>query len=457
MTSGGKNGGDKNGGRATPDGVRRIHLDAVGGVAGDMFVAALLDAFPGLAPRVLADARAVLPEGVGAPLLAEGMSGGVRALRFGLAGGAATGGRTEAAVHAHGRHDHKHRDHPHHGHDHQRAATAPPPGGATGATGASEDVKPAMDMPSDAGTYLDMRARIERAALHAGTAAHAAAILGLLAEAEADIHRVPVEEVHFHEIADWDSLLDVVAAGSLAAALEGVAWSVSDLPLGGGLVKMAHGLLPVPAPATAALLRGFGWRDDGIAGERVTPTGAAILKHLAPAARPAGGRLVAAGTGAGTRTLPGMANVLRALVFEEAPGEGDVVAVIECEIDDMTGEEIGTATEMLRAEPGVLDVSFGPRFGKKGRPVVALRLLVRPGQAEAAARACFAQTSTIGLRLREERRMILPRAAGEAGGVAVKKVARPGGATVKAESDALTGATLAERRALRRRAERDDG
>ena len=417
--------------------MRRIHLDAVGGVAGDMFVAALLDAFPDLAPQVMAEARAVLPEGVGAPFLSQGLSGGISVRRFGLEGA--------------------HR----HGHVHPPAdAHHPHPVGAV-----PHDAKPAHEHEHShahaAGTYCDMRARIAAAPLGAGTARHACAILALIAEAEAAIHRVPVEEVHFHEIADWDSLLDVVAAGSLAAALEGAEWTVSPLPLGGGLVKTQHGLLPVPAPATTSLLAGFDWRDDGVAGERVTPTGAAILKHLARSGRPAGGRLVASGTGAGTRSLPGMPNVLRALVFEAAPAEAealssDVVTVIECEIDDMTGEEIGTATALLRGEAGVLDVSLGHRFGKKGRPVVALRLLVRPENAEVVAQACLAQTSTLGLRLREERRLTLTRAAGESAGVAVKRAARPGGATVKAESDALTGATLAARRAQKQRAERGD-
>lgn len=439
-------------------GVRRIHLDAVGGVAGDMFVAALLDAFPDLAPRVLADARAVLPAGVGAPLLAEGMSGGIGARRFGLEG-------TDAHSHAH---DHAHR--PAHSHAHQASGAVLAEGLGPRAKPGDEEERggnePAHEhrhhLHHGAGSYRDMRARIERAPLSEGTARHASAILGLLARAEAAIHGAKVEEVHFHEIADWDSLLDVVAAGSLAAALQGADWTVSALPLGGGLVTTQHGRLPVPAPATAALLDGFDWRDDGIAGERVTPTGAAILKHLARPGRPVGGRLVASGTGAGTRTLPGMPNVLRALVFEAAPTEGDAradhdrVAVIEFDIDDMTGEEIGTASERLRAAPGVLDVSVGSRLGKKGRPVASMRLLARPESMEAVARACFAQTSTIGLRVREERRLVLPRAAGESAGVAVKTVARPGGPTVKAESDALAGDTLAARRALKLRAERGD-
>lgn len=444
--------------------MRRIHLDAVGGVAGDMFVAALLDAFPGLTPRVLADAGAVLPEGAGTPVLREGLSGGIAARRFGLEG-------EDAHAHAHA-HAHSH-SHTHDAHPPSVLDPATQASTGVGAEGLGPWVEPGDEGGCEhahaphahshphAGTYRDMRARIAAAPLSAGTAEHACAILALIAEAEAAIHRVAVDEVHFHEIADWDSLLDVVAAGSLAAALDGTEWTVSPLPLGGGLVKTQHGLLPVPAPATTSILAGFDWREDGVAGERVTPTGAAILKHLARSGRPAGGRLVASGTGAGTRDLPGLPNVLRALVFELAPAEGDalagdVVTVLECEIDDMTGEEIGTATALLRGQAGVLDVSLGPRFGKKGRPMMALRLLVRPDCTQAVARACFAQTSTLGLRIREESRLTLTRAAGAVDGVAVKRAARPGGATVKAESDALTGATLMARRAQKQRAERGD-
>jgi uncharacterized protein (TIGR00299 family) protein len=456
----------------TSGGARRIHLDPVGGVAGDMFVAALIDAFPELRDRVLEDCRAVLPEGAGEPFLTEGESGAVRALRFGLAPATGSG--------------HAHADDPH-SHAVSPRKTLPPSlmagldpatqGDQVHAESLGPRVKPGdegskghgssaeahahaethgHDHGLGAGTYLDMLARIERAKLHPGTARQAGAILGIIARAEAAIHRVPVEEVHFHEIADWDSLLDVVAAGSLAAALDGAQWTVAPLPLGGGMVKTQHGLLPVPAPATAAILETYDWRDDGVAGERVTPTGAAILRHLAKPGRPASGRLVATGTGAGTRRLPGMPNVLRVLAFEEDGIKADRVVVIEFEIDDMTGEEIGTAVDHLRAQEGVLDVSLAHRFGKKGRPVVSLRLLAKPEAAEEVARACFAQTSTIGLRLTEARRLTLARAADEVDGVAVKRVRRPGGATSKAESDALTGGTLAERRAAKRRAEQGD-
>lgn len=390
-----------------------IRLDAVGGIAGDMFVAALLDAFPDLRGRVLADARAVLPPEAGAPVLDEAMSGGLSALRFGL-GPAPCG---------------------HHHHDH---------GNGHG----------------DSGTFRGIVRRIEAAPLSDGTAAHAVGILRVLAEAEARMHRVPIDEVHFHEIADWDSVMDVVAAGSVVAALEGACWSVSDLPRGGGLVRTQHGLLPVPAPATAAILTGFRWRDDGVGGERVTPTGAAILRHIgADRATAAEGVLAAAGTGAGTRALPGLPNVLRALVFREADGAGtETVAVLSFDIDDMTGEELGVALDRLRAADGVLDLSMGTRIGKKGRPLHDLRLLVRADALEAVRELCFHETATIGLRWRMERRAVLPRTAAlatvDGQCVRVKRVERPGGGGAKAESDDLAGlGGLAERRRIKRRAE----
>jgi uncharacterized protein (DUF111 family) len=272
-------------------------------------------------------------------------------------------------------------------------------------------------------------------------------LLALLGDAEARVHNIPVEDVHFHELADWDSLLDVVAAGCIAGLLDGARWTATSLPLGGATVRTAHGLLPVPAPATTLLLEGYPWHDDGIGGERVTPTGAAILRHLVPPdhcnARRDAGRLLRAGSGAGTRALPGMANIVRAVVTERAragAGEVDVVAVVEFDVDDMTGEEIAVAADRLRGEPGVLDVSVGTRHGKKGRPLAEFRLLAKPEQTDALARACFTETSTLGLRWREERRCVLHRAEAavtlDGAEVSVKVALRPGGKrTAKAAHD----------------------
>lgn len=380
-----------------------IRLDAVGGLAGDMFIAAMVDALPDLRGRVLRDAAAVLPPGTGTPAFQPGTSAGLRCLRFRL------------LANADGCHHHAH------------------------------------------ASYRDMVARIEAAPLSPGTAAHATAILRQLAEAEAAIHRVPMDEVHFHEIGDWDSLMDVTAAGSVAGALEGARWSVSSLPRGDGLVRTRHGLLPVPAPATVKLLEGFTWRDDGVGGERVTPTGAAILRHLvaAPDAR-VGGRLQATGTGAGTRELPGQPNILRAALFQDAaerPDDQDIL-VLCFEIDDMSGEELGIAADRLRATPGVRDLVLIPAIGKKGRPVHTFRLLIEPGQRELVAEACFTETSTIGLRWQAARREVLTRAVSDTGSVRVKTVIRASGPSRKAESDDLGGiAGLEARRAAKRAAE----
>lgn len=402
-----------------------IHLDAVGGLAGDMFVAALLDALPDLRPRVFADLAAAMPADCGQPTLSEGLSSGIAVRRFALI---ENDDKTQPPGH---HHDHGNDDADHH-HDH-------------------------------AVRFPDIMRLITAARLHSGTAAQAIAILRRLAEAESRMHRVPLEEVHFHEIADWDSLMDIVAAGSIAAALVQWSWSVSDLPRGEGLVRTRHGLLPVPAPATAEILRGFRWRDDGIGGERVTPTGAAILAHLVQdvRARPANSLLIAAGTGAGTRELKGMPNILRALVFtktgttEITPDNADDVVVLCFDIDDMTGEELAVAADRLRAADGVIDLTVATRQGKKGRPMSDFRLLLRPSALTVVSALCFLETTTIGLRWHSERRLCLQRGQEivdiEGRPLQRKRTYRPDGRTsLKVENDDIAHFEgLAARRRLK--------
>ena len=231
---------------------------------------------------------------------------------------------------------------------------------------------------------------------------------------------MPVDDVHFHEIADWDSLMDVVAAGAIAAALDGARWTASDAAArrrhGADRARHAAGA----GPGDRRAPRGLPWRDDGVGGERVTPTGAAILRHLVPAtacgARRDGGRLVATGIGAGTRDAARHARTCcarwssTAATVDGDAADGDDVAVLEFDIDDMTGEEIAH-----RRRPAARDAGRARRLGRRRAPArravrcADFRVLARPGAAEAVAQSCFTETSTLGLRMREERRRTLAR------------------------------------------------
>jgi len=365
-----------------------IHLDPLGGLAGDMFLGATLDAWPELAESAFAAMRAAgLPE-----------DWQVRHL--------------------------PHRD-----------------GALTGSRVAIDP--PAAGEHAPHGMYLEIRRRVGEAPLAPGVAARALAILDLLAGAEAEVHGRPVEQVHFHELADWDSIADIVGAAAVIEAL-GASWSCGPLPIGRGPIASSHGALPVPAPAAALLLRGFAVIDDGIEGERVTPTGAAILRYLAAAPNlpPGAWRLATTGIGFGTRRLPGMSNALRVLGYERAAGArmDEQVAVVSFEVDDQNPEDLALGLDKLRALDGVLDVIQVAAIGKKGRLASQVQLLVRPERLDAAIDACFAETTTLGLRWRIEARAVLPResvtVAGSEREVAVKVARRPDGArTAKAEVD----------------------
>jgi len=292
--------------------------------------------------------------------------------------------------------------------------------------------------------------------------ARAVAIFTILAEAEAAVHGVSVDEVEFHEVGALDSIADIVGAAWIIEALAPASWSVGALPLGSGSVHSAHGALPVPAPAVVKLLQGFVFMDDGLPGERVTPTGAAILRHLGCASgmghRP--GRLTASGLGFGARKLPGRANVLRALAFDmsDAPAK-DEIALLVFEVDDQTAEDLAQGLDRLRACDGVLDVVQGPVFGKKGRMAAQVQVLAQPGQLTAVVAACFTETTTLGVRHQLVARSVLERkeitVAGAGAAVRVKLAQRPDGVpSAKAESDDLgTARGRGGRERLRRASE----
>ncbi len=264
-----------------------------------------------------------------------------------------------------------------------------------------------------------------------------------------------------HEVGDWDSIVDIVGAAWLLDAAGVATASCGPLPLGGGNVRSAHGPLPVPAPATLELARGLRWHDDGIGGERVTPTGAAILAALRTAASPPPGVLQASGVGFGTRRLEGRPNCLRALFLEPTTAtlpQTETLIEIAFDVDDQTAEDLAGALDRLRASDGVLDAATVPAVGKHGRLAQHVKLLCRPGSLPAVAQRCLRESTTIGLRWHPVERLALPRrfveVEVEGRPLTVKVVDRPGGPTAKAESRCLADVgDAAERQRLRRLAE----
>lgn len=236
-----------------------------------------------------------------------------------------------------------------------------------------------------------------------------------LAEAEATVHGVAVEEVHFHEVGAVDSIVDIVGAAICLDYLKVEQIHVSALPLGSGFVNTAHGRLPVPAPATAELLKGLPVHGECGPGERVTPTGAAIVAALASGCgkQPAM-VLEKTGCGAGGKDFADCPNILRAFLGKRAEAPDNGVIVVESNIDDSTPEVLGYAMERL-LEAGALDVFFTPIQMKKNRPGVMLSFLCRPEQFGRLTELLLTETSAIGLRHYRADRIILQRQSIELG------------------------------------------
>ena len=234
----------------------------------------------------------------------------------------------------------------------------------------------------------------------------------LLGNAEANVHGIPLEKVHFHEVGAVDAIADIVLTATAADALGIGAWRCSPLNVGSGTVECAHGRYPVPAPATAELLRDAPVYSTG-EGEMVTPTGAALVRAFDSTfgALPSMA-IQAIGYGAGTRNPAGFANVLRLSWGDTAPEsgttDGETVVVIEAALDDCSPQVIAHFTE-LALERGALDVMRTPVFMKKNRSGTLLTVLADPENASALEGLLLRETSTLGLRVREERRICVER------------------------------------------------
>jgi uncharacterized protein (TIGR00299 family) protein len=375
--------------------MRIAYLDCFSGISGDMFLAALIDA--GVSPKIFEETVAAL--NIGATLEVSRVNrSGISATKVDvIVNGEKDSPREVNAAAPHGHthaHDHHHDvDHrePHsHDHSHGRGLT-------------------------------EIREIIRTTTISDSAKSTAIAIFEKLGAAESKIHNVPLDQIHFHEVGAADALVDIICAAVGAEALAVDEIICSPLNVGGGRVQCAHGTFPIPAPATVELLKGAPVYSSGLQAELVTPTGAAIVATLATRFSPFPEmKIENNGYGAGTRDFPAHANVLRITIGDTCGasalarvGSGnsspqDTIAVLEANLDDLNPQVFGYVMDRL-LEAGALDVFATPVQMKKSRPGSLLTILAKPEDAARLTEIVCAETTTLGVRRREESRQILAR------------------------------------------------
>ncbi|MEM7810658.1 MAG: nickel pincer cofactor biosynthesis protein LarC [Planctomycetota bacterium] len=278
---------------------------------------------------------------------------------------------------------------------------------------------------------------IARGDLTDGARAHASDMFGLVAVAEAKVHGMTVEKVHFHEVGAVDSIVDIVGVAVAIDSLGIESISCSPVPVGRGTVTIAHGVCPLPAPATAEILTGVPLADVPVEAELTTPTGAAIVRTFATSFGPLPPLAIERiGYGAGTREFADRANILRLILGQSATSavadglSREPVVELVTQVDDVTGEVLGHAASGLLAA-GALDVAMASLVMKKGRPGTELSVLARPEDADRLEAMVFAETGTFGVRRRELVRTVRDREVVERqtpdGPIRFKRGGGPGG------------------------------
>ena len=370
--------------------MKTLYLECNMGAAGDMLMAALyellpqaqkdafLDAMNRLFPGVTVTPRSAVTCGIAGTrmeVLVHGREEHSHDVALGTA---------QNAVHDHSHetaHDEAHHSHEHsheHGHEHHHHHASPADIAA---------ILAGLDVPE-------------------AVKSNAKAVYDRIAAAEAKAHGVPVAEIHFHEVGTLDAVADVTGVCLAMHLLSPDQVSAAPIHVGSGQVRCAHGIMPVPAPATANLLTGIPTYGGEIRGELCTPTGAALLAHFCGSFGPQPAMKVAAvGIGAGTKEFPA-ANCVRAFLGETEESGREDVSELVCHIDDMTAEALTFAGERL-LDAGALDVSTAPITMKKGRAAWALTVLCRPADEERLAKAVLRETSTLGVRVRRCERYVL--------------------------------------------------
>jgi len=358
--------------------MKTLYFECGMGAAGDMLTAALLELVPdqqGFIDRV---------NSLGLPGVHVAAEPSVKCGITGTHMKVTVDGKEEESTDAHSHHhEHDHDHHDEHDHDHGH------------------------EHPHHHASAADMEALINRLAVSEQVKADAKAVYTLIADAESQVHGRPVREIHFHEVGTMDAVTDVISVCLLMEQIAPDQVIASPVHVGSGHVRCMHGILPVPAPATALILKDIPTYGGQIRGELCTPTGAALLKHFVSGFgdRPLM-KAQAIGYGMGKKDFE-HANCVRAFLGE-SEGKREAVTKLECNLDDMTGEEIGFAIEQL-FEAGAKDVYTQPIGMKKSRPGVLLSVICLPGDADRLAEVVMKHTTTLGIRRQDMSRYVLER------------------------------------------------
>lgn len=374
--------------------MRILYFDCFSGASGDMILGALIDAgVPLDGVRSALGSLAIEPDMVWTERVTRA---GIAATKFCVRG---EDRRDHAHDHQAGRGDQQHE----HGHRHERdslpQASAPP--------ARAHETTHHHHGPHR--TLAEINGLIGGSALSGPGKERAQTLFRRLGEAEAAIHGIPLEQVHLHEVGALDSIIDIVGAVYAMEAIGAGRVVASPLNVGSGTVRSAHGVYPVPAPATARLLQGAPIYSGRQQAELVTPTGALLVTAYAQEFGTAPAmRLETVGYGAGARDLPDTPNVLRVMLGEAAPDAPRAVVVIEAEVDDMNPQIFGMLMDRLLAE-GALDVFYTAIQMKKNRPGTLLTIVAPPSARERLTAIVFRETTTIGVRFREMARECLDR------------------------------------------------
>jgi len=402
-----------------------LHFDPISGVAGDMTVAALVHA--GVPESVVKKAIAAISVKGLKVAFEPRRKGAFMGLGFVVVWPGKESDHDHDHEHEHGHepdHAHGHGHHHVHNQDHAHVHAS------------VHEKKPTAKKHEHAHAhrpYSEIQKLLKKASLDASTKALAAEIFERIARAEAELHGISIDRIAFHEVGAWDSIADIIGAAAALAWLAPAAISSSPLVVGTGTIRTAHGLMPVPAPATASILRGIPVRQEGL-GELTTPTGAAILATVVSKFGSAPPMILAAqGFGAGTKEFPDRSNVLRVLLGQpvgvsHAPSAPEVVC-LSANLDDMNPQLMEPLMTALFAA-GALDVWNTPIQMKKGRPAFCVSALCDPEGVEAVEAAFFIHSTTIGVRRQSFQRSVLDRSTlkvkTELGEIAVKVAGKHG-------------------------------